>query len=98
MISPETFINLIATPRSIDENRQIVFDWFIEYLQDDEQREATLEHVLQFCTGLKRVPPMGLKDRITIKFLFISPLPMAEACLCIIQLPTVHTDKTTFFF
>ena len=38
--------------------------------------EASLENILQFCTGLKRVPPTGLKDPITIKCLFTSPLPI----------------------
>ena len=97
-ITPDTFISLISTPRPMDENRGIVYDWFMEYLRDDKQREASLEHVLQFCIGLKRVPPTGLKDRITVKYLFTSPLPMAEACFCIIQLPTIHTDKTILFF
>ena len=50
----------------------------MEYLKDENKREASLENILQFCTGLKRVPPMGLKDPITIKYLFTSPLPMAE--------------------
>ena len=95
-ITPDTFIGLISTPRPMDENRGIIYDWFMEYLQD-YKREASLEHILQFCTGLKRIPPMGLKDQIKIKYLLTSPLPMAEACFCIIQLPTVHTDKTIFF-
>ena len=47
---------------------------------------------------LKRIPSMGLKDRITIKFLTDSPLPMAEACFAITRLPIIHSDKETFFY
>ena len=43
-ITPDTFIGLIST---MDENRGIIYDWFMEYLQDDK-REASLEHILQF--------------------------------------------------
>ena len=42
-------------------------------------------------------PQMGLKDCINIKFLSNSPLPIAEACFVVIQLPTIHTDRGTFF-
>lgn len=97
VITPDEFISLISTPRPLREDRGKVYDWFMEYLQDDEKREASLENILQFCTGLKRVPPMGLRDRIAVKYLLTSPLPMAEACFCVIQLPTIHEDKTVFF-
>ena len=93
---PDTFINLICTQKPRDEIKAKVYEWFIEYLQS-ESRQATLEQILQFCTGLKRIPPMGMKDRITIKFLCASPLPMAEACFSIMRLPTVHTEKAQFF-
>ena len=35
-ITPDTFISLISTPRPMDENRGIIYDWFMEYLQDDK--------------------------------------------------------------
>ena len=95
-ITPEKFIGLISSPRPLDDNRGIVYDWFMEYLKGENKRKASLENIVQFCTGLKRVPPMGLKNPITIKCFFTS-LPMAEACFCISQLPTIHTNKTIFF-
>ena len=95
-LTPEAFLSLISTPKPNNETKGLVYDWFVEYIRSTS-KEATLEQVLQFCTGLKRIPPMGLKDRITIKFLCNCPLPMAEACFAIIQLPTIHTDKETFF-
>ena len=50
------------------------------------------QHILQFYTGLKSVPPMGLKgsDHNQVH----TPFPMEEACFCI---TTVHNDKATFF-
>ena len=97
VVTADMFFSLICTPRPTDKNKAIIYDWFMEYLQKDSHREASLEQILQFCTGLKCVPPMGLKDRIAVKYLNTSPLPMAEACFSIIQLPTVHTDKGIFF-
>ena len=96
-LNPDGFLNLISSQKPKDEKKVIVYDWFVEYIKNSQSREATLEQMLQFCTGLKRIPPMGLKDRITIKFLCDSPLPMAEACFSIIRLPTVHSDKEAFF-
>ena len=95
-LTAETFIHLIATPKPLDEMKGRVYDWFIEHISGDS-RETSLEQILLFCTGLRRVPPMGLRNRITIDFLSTSPLPMAEACFGIIRLPTVHTDKAMFF-
>ena len=39
----------------------------------------------------------GLKECIKIDFLRQSPLPKAEACFCIVKLPTVHTSRNVFF-
>ena len=94
LVTAYTFIGLICMPRSSDEAKAMIYDWFIEYLWEDSCREASLEQVLQLCTGLKCVPPIGLKDQVT--YLFTSPLPMAEACFSTILLPVVHTKA--FFF
>ena len=93
---PDILCNNIATPKPSDERLKQVYEWFLEYIRAEE-RKATLEGVLSFATGLKRIPPMGLKECIEIEFLRRSPLPKAEACFCIVKLPTVHTSRNVFF-
>ena len=51
--TPELFIAMICTPRPDDE---IKADMFIDDLLHASCREAILEQVLQFCTGLKLTP------------------------------------------
>ena len=96
-LTSDTFIDLISTPRPSHEISAKIYDWFVEYIRESHTREASLQQILLFCTGLKKIPPMGLKERITIKFLTISQLPMAHACFSVIELPTVHTNKSQFF-
>ena len=96
-LSAETLIRSISTPKPKEKVLGEVYEWFIEYLENSELRKASLEEVLSFTTGLRKMPPMGLKECIKIDFLQRSPLPKAEACFSIIKLPTTHNDKTTFF-
>ena len=92
-LTSDVFLSLVSTPKPKEQKLKVY--WFVEYVQS-ESRKATLGQLLQFCTGLKCIPPMGLKDCITIKFLTDSPLPMAEACFATIRLPIIHSDEETF--
>ena len=96
-LTAEMLIRLISTPKPEEERFGEVYDWFLQYLTESSCRKATLEEILSFTTGLTKIPPMGLKDTIKVQFLRRSPLPRAEACFCIIKLPTIHTDKNVFF-
>ena len=96
-LTAEMLICLISTPKPEEERFGKVYDWFLQYLTQSSCRKATLEDILSFTTGLTQIPPMGLKDTIKVQFLQRSPLPRAEACFCIIKLPTIHTDKNVFF-
>ena len=51
-LTPELFIAMICTPRPDDEIKANVYDMFIDDLLHASCREAILEQVLQFCTGL----------------------------------------------
>lgn len=56
--------------------------------------EATLEEILQFCTGLEKVPPMGIHS---IKVEYIRDvLPRAAACFNVMRLPTSHNNYEEF--
>ena len=90
-------IQVISTPKPDDAHLKQVYEWFIQYLTDQTCRNATLEEVLSFTTGLTKIPPMGLKETIKVEFTTSSPLPMAEACFCVIKLPVIHKDKNIFF-
>lgn len=98
-ITPDNFISLISTPRPSGEHWGNVYDWCLEYLQDEEKRvrEASLEQILQFCTGLKRVPPMGLRDRITIKYM-LHPLSQWQKHVLALSSCQLCTLITPFFF
>ena len=96
-LTADTLIRAISTPKPSTGYLRQVYEWFIEYITCSECREASLEDVLSFVTGLRQMPPMGLQDRLKIEYLDRSPLPMAEACFSIIKLPTVHMDKVVFF-
>ena len=97
VLTPDTFIRSISTPKPRDRRLREVYSWFFEYVESSESRKASPEEVLSFTTGLRRMPPMGLKECIKIDFLQRSPLPKAEACFSIIKLPTIHEDKMIFF-
>ena len=79
-LTAERIIHFISTQ---NECLVKVYDWFMEYLKDSDCRNATLQQVLSFMTGLTRIAPMGLKDTLKIEFSARSPLPMAEACFCV---------------
>ena len=96
-LTPDILCNNISTPKPSDERLKQVYEWFLDYVRARDERKASLEDILSFATGLKRIPPMGLKDCIKIEFLHRSPLPKAEACFSIVKLPTVHTNKSVFF-
>lgn len=64
-----------------------IFAAFLHVAESDVGK-ASLNDVLQFCTELREVPPMGLKDGITIEYLPEGPIfPNAAACFGIIRLP-----------
>lgn len=84
VLDADTLVRAISTPKPSFECHREPYEWFIEYVCSPECRKPSLEDILSFTTGLKRMPPMGLKDPIKVKFLNRSPLPMAEACFSII--------------
>ena len=58
---------------------------------------ATVQDVLQFCTGLVEIPPMGLDNGITLEYLPEDcSLPSAAACFVVLRLPLL-TSKEDFF-
>lgn len=62
----------------------------------------SLQDVLSFITGLRDIPPLGLKENggIIITYqrnLDTKVFPLADACLNVIKLPVCHRDKETFF-
>ena len=61
-LTAERIIHFISTPKPSDECLVKVYDWFMEHLKDSDCRNATLQQVLSFMTGLTRIPPMGLKS------------------------------------
>lgn len=97
LLTPDILCNNIATPKPSEEHLKPIYEWFLEYIRSPQDRKASLEDILSFTTGLKRIPPMGLKECIKIEFIRRSPLPKAEACFSIIKLPIVHTSKAVFF-
>ena len=59
----------------------------------------TLERILKFTTGFSSIPPWGLRNKISIKFLADDNdklYPEAMACFLILYLPTVHSSKQEF--
>jgi hypothetical protein len=63
-LTPEKVLHYICTPKSKGGHQQEVYDWFIEYINQPGSRKATLEEILSFVIGLRRIPPMGLQDRV----------------------------------
>lgn len=97
VLTLDKVLHYICTPKPQGGHQQEVYEWFVEYIRQPGSRKATLEEILSFVSGLRRIPPMGLKECIKIEFLQRSPLPKAEACFSIIKLPTMHTEKATSF-
>ena len=50
---------------------------------------------MQFCTGLKRVPPLGLSSPISIEY-NSGVLPVASACFNVLRLPTANATYEEF--
>ena len=59
------------------------------------QEQATVSEVMKFCTGLDRVPPLGLKLPITLEY-HSGILPMAAACFNVLRLPTGNGSYEEF--
>ena len=56
--------------------------------------------LLQFSTGYRSIPPLGLSHKLSIQYLSdddTNELPMAQACFSLIKLPVIHTSKNVFF-
>lgn len=63
---------------------------------------VTLEDILSFTTGLRDIPPLGLKENGGIVISYLRNLdtkvfPMADACFNNIKLPVCHSSKEDFF-
>jgi hypothetical protein len=56
--------------------------------------QATLPDILQFCTALWEVPPIGL-DSIKVEYTE-NALPQAAACFNTVLIPTLHDNYTQF--
>ena len=59
----------------------------------------TLERILKFATGFSSIPPWGLRNKISIKFLADDDdklYPEAMACFSILYLATVHSSEQGF--
>ena len=63
-----------------------------------DEGKASLQDLLQFCTGLDSVPPMGLAHLIKLEYMDQQLLPTASACYCILRLPArINIDEEAFF-
>ena len=98
-LTPDVFIKLLvknARPTAFADRQS--YDWLMQFIKDSE--EKMLHGLLQFITGFKRVPPLGLPHDICLKYLSeedeSATLPKSIACLCILNLPTVHSSKAKF--
>lgn len=66
---------------------------------DVQSSAATLEDILQFVTGLRKLPPLGLCRPIEISYLPSSRrfiYPRAQSCFNVLKLPTFHQDYKEF--
>ena len=61
-----------------------------------ENGTVTLAKILSFITGLRQIPPLGLKEN-GLRNLDTKIYPMADACLNKIKLPTCHQNRDNFF-
>ena len=66
---------------------------------DSQNDHATLEDILQFMTGLRQPPPLGLATKITVDFIDDAEKVCAEvsACFFLLHLPTSATSQAEFF-
>lgn len=69
----------------------------------DEPSELQYSDIFFFTTGLKTLPPLGLRPHPSIHFLhdvekneILSQLPKANTCANSLFLPTVHQAYTDF--
>ena len=60
-LTSDSFLDLISTPRPNHDISGKNYDWFIEYIRESHTREASLQQILLFCTGLKKNPTYGFK-------------------------------------
>ena len=82
-----------------------VYKWYMEYIAEGEKTSEEFPHgrlipLLQFTTSYKRIPPLGLRHKLSIQYLADdekNELPVAHACFGIIKLPVIHTSKAVFF-
>ena len=63
---------------------------------------VTLADILSFTTGLRQIPPLGLKENGGIVISYLRNLdtkiyPLADACFNNIKLPTCHQNRDSFF-
>ena len=89
VVTSETFTSLITAEKPVEESCLKAYTWFLEYV---EQPSTNLPSLLAFATGLKSLPPMGLKNKITLEYLPCNDhfaLPGAQACFGVVKLPTV---------
>ena len=75
-------------------NKLTLSCFYIFYL--DDITKATLSDVLQFITGLRKIPPLGFNRKITLQCLRRG-LPEASTCFHILYVPTELRTKEIFF-
>ena len=73
--------------------------WYIyidqEVLTPDGNTVVTPEHILAFCTGADRIPPLGFCKRATILFTS-GVLATSSTCSLVMYLPYCHEEFSVF--
>ena len=63
----------------------------------DSPDEATLPQILNFITGCSSIPPLGLRQKLQVKYQPGTGLAEADACFNAIRLPTRFQRKEELF-
>ena len=58
--------------------------------------EGHLQKLLHFMTGLSKIPPLGMQQKIELDFDSYSHSFFAETCSYVLRVPTSHETFETF--
>ena len=64
----------------------------------ENEVDLTLSELLQFSTGRPTIPPLGFQPNPMINILYNNTIrfPKGNTCVCVLHLPTCHTDYESF--
>ena len=76
-----------------------IFFLIIIEIGEKNNEEASLSDLLQFCTGDRQLPPMGLCFPLKVELLPNSPvhcMPTTAACFGLLAIPIIYTAQDEF--